>query len=227
MLARRSRLKVLISVLPVAALTIMRHLTNDRRCRPGLRLGGTTLPLAVLVFLPAVVPGAPQTSTPEKNAAPFTDHFSPYVPTPNPVVQKMLELAQVTGDDTVYDLGSGDGRIIIAAAQKFGARAVGVEIRSELCQQSAQEIARLGLDQRARIIHDDMFQVNLSPATVVTLYQLTVVNRRLRPLLEAKLRPGARVVSVDFQIPGWTPDKTLSVTSENGNQYKLFLYLRP
>jgi hypothetical protein len=227
LLGQRSRLKVLIPVFPVAALTSMRQLTNDAGCRLGLRAGGTILPLAVLVFLPVVLPGAPQTSTPEKNSAPFTDHFSPYVPTPNSVVQKMLDLAQVTDDDTVYDLGSGDRRIVIAAAQKFGARAVGVEIRSELCQQSAQEIARLGLDPRARVIHDDMFQVNLSPATVVSLYQLTVVNRRLRPLLEAKLRPGARVVCVDFQIPGWTPDKTVSVTSENGNQYKLFLYSRP
>jgi protein-L-isoaspartate O-methyltransferase len=185
------------------------------------------LQLVVLVFLAAVIPGTPQAATPQKNAAPFTDHFSPYVPTPHTVVQKMLELAQVTGEDTVYDLGSGDGRIVIAAAQEFGARAVGVEIRSELCQQSVQEIARLGLDQRARIIHDDMFQVNISPATVITLYQRTVVNLRLRPLLEAKLRPGARVVCVDFQIPGWTPSKAVSVTSENGNPYKLFLYLRP
>ncbi len=205
----------------------MRHIANDWRCRPCLWLGGIVLQLAVLVFLPAAVSSAPQAATPDKNAAPFSDRFSPYVPTPHSVVQKMLELAQVTGDDTVYDLGSGDGRIVIAAAQKFRARAVGVEIRSELCQQSAQEIARLGLDQHARIIHDDMFQVNLSPATVVTLYQLTVVNRRLRPLLEAKLRPGARVVCVDFQIPGWTPSKAVSATSANGNQYKLFLYLRP
>ena len=205
----------------------MRYLTNDGRCRLGLRLAVLLLQLAALVLMPAGVSGAPQAATPEKNSAPFTDHFSPYIPTPHSVVQKMLELAQVTADDTVYDLGSGDGRIVIAAAQKFGARAVGVEIRSELCQQSALEIARLGLDPRARIVHDDMFQVDLRPATVVTLYQLTVVNRRLRPLLETKLRPGARVVCVDFQIPGWTPDQTVSVTSENGNQYKLFLYLRP
>jgi len=139
----------------------------------------------------------------------------------------MLELAGVTPDDTVYDLGSGDGRIVITTAQKFGARAVGVEIRSELCEQSSNEIARLGLEKRARIIHEDMFEVSLQPATVVTLYQLTVINTRLRPLLEKRLRPGARVVCVDFQIPGWTPTKVVTVNSENGNPYKLFLYERP
>jgi tRNA A58 N-methylase Trm61 len=135
--------------------------------------------------------------------------------------------AGVGPDDTVYDLGSGDGRIVIAAAQRFGARAVGVEIRSELWKQSSEEIAQLGLEKRARIIHDDMFQVDVGAATVVTLYQLTVVNDRLRPLLEKRLRPGARVVSVDFQVPDWTPIKTLRVKSENGKEYKLFLYVRP
>lgn len=139
----------------------------------------------------------------------------------------MLELAHVGPDDTVYDLGSGDGRIVITAAQKYGARAVGVELRSELAEQSSKEIARLGLEKSAHIIHGDMFEVNPVRATVVTLYQLTVVNRRLRPMLEKSLRPGTRVVSVDFQIPGWTPDKTVTVSSENGNSYKLFLYIRP
>ena len=156
-----------------------------------------------------------------------SERFTPFVPTPYSVVDKMLELAGVGPDDTVYDLGSGDGRIVIAAAKKFGARAVGVEIRSELWKQSSEEIARLGLEKRARIIHDDMFQVNVGAATVVTLYQLSAVNDRLRPLLEKRLRPGARVVSVDFSIPGWTPTKTVRVKSENGNEYRLYLYVRP
>jgi protein-L-isoaspartate O-methyltransferase len=157
----------------------------------------------------------------------FAERFTPFVPTPYTVVDKMLRLAGVGPSDTVYDLGSGDGRIVIAAAQKFGARAVGVEIRSELWKQSSQEIARLGLEKRARIIHENMFQVNVGAATVVTLYQLTAVNDRLRPLLEKRLRPGARVVSVDFEVPDWTPAKTLRVKSENGKEYELFLYVRP
>jgi len=138
----------------------------------------------------------------------------------------MLEFAGVGPDDTVYDLGSGDGRIVIMAVQKFGARAVGVEIRSELAEQSSKEIARLGLEKSARIIHGDMFEVDPGRATVVTLYQLTAVNKRLRGLLDKRLRPGARVVSVDFQIPGWTPTKTVTVSSEAGTEYKLFLYVK-
>ncbi|MBZ5513796.1 MAG: class I SAM-dependent methyltransferase [Acidobacteriia bacterium] len=158
---------------------------------------------------------------------PRSDRFTPFVPTPPLVVEKMLELAAVGPDDIVYDLGSGDGRIVIAAAQKFGARAVGVEIRSELWKESSEAIARLGLEKRVRILHDDMFAVELGPATVVTLYQLTDVNDRLRPLLEKKLRPGTRVVANDFPIPGWTPQEVVNATSENGSQYKLFLYVRP
>jgi protein-L-isoaspartate O-methyltransferase len=157
---------------------------------------------------------------------PFSGRISPYVSTPQRVVEKMLEFAGVGPDDTVYDLGSGDGRIVIMAVQKFGARAVGVEIRSELAEQSSKEIARLGLEKSARIIHGDMFEVDPGRATVVTLYQLTAVNKRLRGLLDKRLRPGARVVSVDFQIPGWTPTKTVTVSSEAGTEYKLFLYVK-
>jgi len=156
-----------------------------------------------------------------------SDRFTPFVVTPHRVVEKMLELAGVGPDDRVYDLGSGDGRIVIAAAQKFGARAVGVEIRGELVTQSAAEIAKLGLQKRARIIHGDMFEADLGPATVVTLYQLTAVNKRLRPLLERRLHHGARVVACDFEVPGWKPQQTVQVTSENGNEYKIFLYVRP
>ncbi len=193
---------------------------------PALPLSPILLFIALLIAglaLPArTEPGA---TRPEELPA-LSDRFSPYIPTPYRVVDKMLELAGVGPDDMVYDLGSGDGRIVIAAAQKFGARSVGVESRGELAQKSSQEIARLGLQKSARIIHDDMFEVNLHPATVVTLYQLTSVNNRLRPVLEKKLRPGARVVSSDFQIPGWTAAKTVTVTSDAGTEYKLYLYIR-
>lgn len=182
---------------------------------------------ALLIFISGALYAQHAKSSPLLDIKPFTDHFSPYIPTPHRVVVKMLELAGVTPDDTVYDLGSGDGRIVIAAAQKFGARSVGVEIRSALFQESSEAIARLGLEKRARIIHDDMFEVNVGPATVVTPYQRTAVNDRLRPLLEKRLRPGARVVCNDFPISGWKPERVISVTSENGNEYKLFLYIRP
>lgn len=182
--------------------------------------------MGLLISFLAAPPGAESRSAESELPPPFSGRISPYVSTPQRVVEKMLEFAGVSADDTVYDLGSGDGRIVITAVQKFGARAVGVEIRSELAEQSSKEIARLGLEKSARIIHGDMFEVDPSRATVVTLYQLTAVNKRLRGLLDKRLRPDTRIVSVDFQIPGWTPVKTINATSEAGTEYKLFLYVK-
>lgn len=162
-------------------------------------------------------------------ALPFNDleHLVPFVPTPLEVVEKMLELAQVAPDDVVYDLGSGDGRIVIMAAQKFGAQAVGVELDPKLYEQSSARIKELGLEQRAKILHENMFEVDFHRATVITLYLLTSVNEALRPKLEKHLRPGARVVSHDFQVPGWTAEKTVEVISHNGLSHTVYLYVRP
>jgi len=186
-----------------------------------------SLLLAAWFFFAGAAAGAPKAAWGWASTPLFSDRFTPFVPTPHRVVEKMLELAEVGPDDTVYDLGSGDGRIVIAAAQKFGARAVGVEIDGKLCELSSEEIAKLGLQKSARIIHGDMFEVDLGPATVVTLYQLTRINKRLRPLLEKKLRRGARVVASDFEIPGWKPKKVVEVTSDVGTVYTLYLYVRP
>lgn len=167
--------------------------------------------------------------TPAQIEAPFSnsDRLAPYVSTPPEVVEKMLSLADVRREDRVYDLGSGDGRIVIMAAQKFGAEAVGVELDDELFNKSSAQIAKLGLEKRARILHANMFEIDIHPATVVTLYLLTVVNERLRPILEKYLRPGARVVSHDFKVPGWEPAKVVEVTSQNGVPHTLYLYVRP
>ena len=151
----------------------------------------------------------------------------PYVPTPQDVVDKMLELAKVTSDDVVYDLGSGDGRIVITAAQKFGAHAVGVEINPDLYRQSSSRIKELGLDDRAHIMCEDMFEVSVHRATVVTLYLLTSFNEKLRPKLERELRPGARIICHDFHIPGWDAEKIVDVTSKNGIPHKIYLYIHP
>ena len=151
----------------------------------------------------------------------------PYVPTPQDVVDKMLELAKVTSDDVVYDLGSGDGRIVITAAQKYGAHAVGVEINPDLYRQSSSRIKELGLDDRAHIMCEDMFEVSVHRATVVTLYLLTSFNEKLRPKLERELRPGARIVCHDFHIPGWDAEKIVDVTSKNGIPHKIYLYVHP
>jgi len=155
------------------------------------------------------------------------DKLAPFVPTPLDVVEKMLELAQVDKYDRVYDLGSGDGRIVITAAQKFGAEAVGVELDDDLFKKSSARITELGLEKSAKILHANMYTVSLRPATVVTLYLLTSVNERLRPILERDLRSGARVVSHDFQVTGWKPEKTVQVTSEHGISHTLYLYVRP
>jgi SAM-dependent methyltransferase len=151
----------------------------------------------------------------------------PYVPTPQDIVDQMLELAKVTSDDVVYDLGSGDGRIVITAAQKYGAHAVGVEINPDLYRQSSDRIKELGLDDRAHIICEDMFDVSVHRATVVMLYLLTSFNEKLRPKLERELRPGARIVCHDFHVPGWDAEKVVDVTSKNGLPHKLYLYIRP
>jgi len=157
----------------------------------------------------------------------YLERLVPYVPTPPEIVDKMLELAQVTQDDVLYDLGSGDGRIVIAAAQKFGAHAVGVELDPGLFDQSTARIRELGLTDRAKIIHENMFNVTMRRATVVTLYLLTSVNEKLRPVLEKQLRPGARIVSHDFHVPGWDPDKTVVAVSNNGISHTIYLYVRP
>jgi hypothetical protein len=151
--------------------------------------------------------------------------LSPYVPTPMRVAEKMLELAEVTSADVLYDLGSGDGRIVIMAAQKFGARAVGVELDEKLVRESSAQIAGRGLEDKARILRADMFTTDLRPATVVTIYQLGVVNQRLRPVLERQLRGGTRVVTLDFPLAGWQPVKVVPVQSENGVAYTLYEYV--
>jgi protein-L-isoaspartate O-methyltransferase len=164
---------------------------------------------------------------PQRTLASSLEHSAPYVPTPQEIVDKMLDLAKVVPDDVVYDMGSGDGRIVITAAQKYGAHAVGVELDPKLYEESRNRIAELGLADRAQIIHEDMFMVNVRKATVVTLYLLTSVNAMLRPMLEKQLRSGTRVVSHDFQVPSWDADQVVQVMSKNGVASKLYLYVRP
>jgi cyclopropane fatty-acyl-phospholipid synthase-like methyltransferase len=134
----------------------------------------------------------------------------------------MLDAAHVKSSDTVYDLGSGDGRIVIAAAQKYGARAVGVEMLPDLCRQAQQRIRELGLQDRASIVEGNVFHVDFSAATVVTMYFMTDSNERLRPNLEKYLKPGTRVVSNQFPIKRWKP---VSVERVNdGMEYTLYVY---
>jgi predicted RNA methylase len=139
------------------------------------------------------------------------ENLGPDVPTPQVVVERMLESGHVKPGDMVYDLGSGDGRIVITAARKFGARAVGVEIRPDLCRKANERIKALGLHDRVKVIEGSALHVDLSPANVVTMVLLTDSNERLRPNLEKYLKAGTRVVSNQFPIKGWRPSEVVRV----------------
>jgi ubiquinone/menaquinone biosynthesis C-methylase UbiE len=135
-----------------------------------------------------------------------------FVPTPQPVVDAMLEVASVKSSDVVYDLGSGDGRIVITAAKKYGARGVGIEIDPTLVKKANESAAAAGVSERVRFVTENIFAANIKEATVVTLYLLQSINERLRPKLVRELKPGTRVVSHVFNMgPEWPPEKTLSV----------------
>lgn len=149
-----------------------------------------------------------------------------FCPTPWAVVRQMLELAEVKPEDVVYDLGSGDGRIPILAAQEFGCRAVGIECDPELFRQSTEKVHDLELDDRVRFLNQDFFQADLRPATVVTLYLLSAVNGRLQERMASHLRTGSRVIALDYGVPGWQAERYVPVKSEGNVDYTLHLYRR-
>jgi len=156
----------------------------------------------------------------------------PFVPTPQSVVEAMLKLAQVRPGDFVMDLGSGDGRIVITAARQFGAEGLGVEYDPTLLERATKAAAEAGVSDRTTFIKQDIFDTDLSQATVLTLYLLPEVNRRLRPKILEQLRPGARVVSHDWDMGDWEPDAKIEVDAPDkdvGAQQKstVFLWVVP
>ncbi len=177
-------------------------------------------PLAVLFLSGALtVPAVAQ------RAPAHAERLAPYVPSPQPVVERMLEAADVKPGETVYDLGCGDGRIVITAARDFRAKGVGVELSKDPANQAREEVRKAGLQNRVTIVQGDLLAVDLKPADVVTLYLLTSSNERLKPALE-KLRPGARVVSHDFQMRGWKPDRVEEVQATN-RTHMIYVYQMP
>lgn len=142
-----------------------------------------------------------------------------YVPTPTPVVDRMLEMAGVGPDDILYDLGSGDGRIPITAARRWGTRGVGIELKPDLVAQADFAALRAGVADKVRFQVGDIFKIDFSEATVVTLYLLPVLNLRLRDTLQA-MKPGTRIVSHDFDMGSWTPDRV-----ERVGQSTLYLWI--
>ena len=150
-----------------------------------------------------------------------------YIPTPEGVVQKMLELARVTAGDLIYDLGCGDGRIVVAAAERFGARAVGFDIDPARVAEAREKVRRAGLESLVSIEQKDIFTLDLEPASVITLYLLPQLNVRLIPQLQ-RMKPGSRVVSHDFDIEGVVPLQTSTLRPAGESlPHSVFLFQIP
>ena len=171
-------------------------------------------PLAVLFCSIAVA----QTGTQES--------LAPYYPTPQTIVEKMLQLGGLKAGEKMYDLGSGDGRIVITAAQKFHAEAIGVELDKSLVKQSLDRIRKLGLVKTARIISGDLLEQNYGSADLVTVYLMPEsINNKVQPMLDKQLKKGARVVAHDFEFRNWTPEKVENIANDGqGRSRTLYLY---
>jgi protein-L-isoaspartate O-methyltransferase len=154
------------------------------------------------------------------------DKLAPYYPTPETIVARMLQLGGLKAGEKMFDLGSGDGRIVIMAAQKFHAEAVGIELDKDLCRQSTAKILKLGLEKNARIINGDLLKQNYSSADLVTVYLLPAsINNKVLPLLDKQLKKGARVVAHDFEFQTWTPEKVENIADDGeGRSHTLYLY---
>lgn len=150
----------------------------------------------------------------------------PFVPTPLPVVERMLELAKVSPADVVYDLGSGDGRVVITAAQRYGARGVGVEVNPVWVRDARRFAEMLGVSDKVTFRIEDLFTTDLREATVVTLYLYPAMNRKLAPRLLAELKPGARIVSHEYGIGDWPPDHTEEMVV-NGERHRINFWTVP
>lgn len=170
-----------------------------------MRVRHVGLATAVLALVTWAVPAAAQ------QAGKLREPDVIYVPTPQEVVDAMLQMANVTAKDVVYDLGSGDGRIPITAAQKFGATAVGIDINPERIKEANANLAKAGVGDKVKFLNQDLFETDLSPASVITLYLLPSLNLKLMPKLK-QLKPGTRIVSHSFDMGGeWKPEKTQDV----------------
>lgn len=160
----------------------------------------------------------------ETNERPQLD--VPYVPTPQEVVDKMLGLANIQKDDVVYDLGCGDGRIVITAAQRYGVRGVGVDIDPERIRESKANAEKAGVADRVQFFQRDLFKTDISDATVLMMYLLPEINLRLRPKIFRELKPGARIASHAFTMGEWNPDQTIQVPG-NGYDRTVYFWILP
>ena len=175
--------------------------------------------LAGVLLLAVCVSAQQQKKEPEK--------LAPYFPTPPSIAERMLQMGELKAGEKMFDLGSGDGRIVIMAAQKFKADATGIELDPSLYKQSAEEIRRLGIDKTARIVHGDILAQDYSSANVLTVYLLPVSNDKLSPILEKQLKKGTRVVAHDFEFSAWKPEKVEHVEDDGeGRSHTIYVYRR-
>jgi len=163
-------------------------------------------------------------SSNSRAASPTVKLDVPYVPTPQPIVDKMLELAKVAKSDLVYDLGSGDGRIVVTAAKRYGARGVGIDLDPERVKESQENIKANAVEKLVTVKQGDALKADVSKASVVTLYLLPAVNLKLKPKLQKTLKPGTRIVSHDFDMGDWKPLKTVAMTDASGVGHKIYLW---
>jgi ubiquinone/menaquinone biosynthesis C-methylase UbiE len=182
---------------------------------------------AGLACLASLIPAAAVLAIePPKTGMPGPQKLAPYVTSPQPIVEKMLELSRLKSGETLFDLGCGDGRILFSAARNYGAKAVGVELSPTLVKRALQMTESQGLQDQVKVIEGDMMGVDVSQANVVSLYLMTDANEQLRPKLERELRPGARVVSLEFKIKGWKPSK-VEKFEVHRHPYTMYLYEMP
>lgn len=158
------------------------------------------------------------------SVAVWTDGEVPFVRSTPPVIERMLELARVSPGDVVYDIGSGDGAIIIHAAKKYGVKGVGIEIDQDLVNRARNNAYREKVEHLVEFRAQDAFTVDMSPASVVTLYMLPEFNAKLRPIMDRQLKPGTRVVSHDYAVEGWVPDRVDTVRGDFVHDHTVLLF---
>jgi SAM-dependent methyltransferase len=179
------------------------------------------LPLVLGISMLAAAASVPANA----QASKYANKLAPYVASPVRVVDRMLELAHIKPGETVFDLGSGDGRVLIAAVEKYKAKAVGVEISPKLVAEATANIQKEGLADQAHVIQGDVLTADLTGADVVFIYLVTPLNEKLRPRFERFLKAGARVISHDYAVPGWKPAHTEK--TDDRHAHLIFVYEMP
>jgi len=204
------------------------QLPPTRRCRRRVA-GAAVLAAGLTAAALSPAPAGAQEPARRDSAAPAPKRTPDviYVPTPPEVVRQMLDVARVTKNDVIYDLGSGDGRIVIEAARRYGAQGTGIDINPERIREANANAKKAGVTGRVRFLEQDLFETDISPATVVTLYLLPSLNVKLRPTLFKTLQPGTRIVSHDFDMGDWQPDSTMRVSSETRGTSTVYYWVLP